>query len=196
MAPGGTASGTSHRGVGLRSSCHDSCLTEDHALTFVEVYHRVSHCVLWRLCYKFGTSFDAAREVCRESTRFRQARKLFQPACGRLARSARHCTPRPSRRVAKRTMEQCGLTFLGTIAFCLHTLWRIELFLLPSPVPWCFRDLLLDFSRLLWLTLHPFAPVFRCHQEIFATLKGGTCAGSRAWYFFFVFSLVFGRLCA
>ena len=132
MAPGGTASGTSHGGVGLRSSCHDSCLTEDHALTFVEVNRRVSHCVLWRLCYKFGTSFGAAREVCRESTRFRQARKLFQPACGRLARSARHCTPRPSRRVAKRTMEQCALTFLGTIAFYLHTLWRIELFLLPS----------------------------------------------------------------
>ena len=88
-------------------------------------------------------------------------------------------------------MEQCALTFLGTIASWLHTLWRIELFLLPSPVPWWFRDLLLDFSRLLGLTLRPFAPVFRCHREIFATLEAGTCAGSRAWYFFFVFTLVF-----
>ena len=56
---------------------------------------------------------------------FRQARKLFQPACGRLARSARHCTPRPSRRVAKRTMEQFALTFLGTIAFCC-ALWLLS----------------------------------------------------------------------
>ena len=54
----------------------------------------------------------------------------------------------------------------------------------------CFGDLFLDFSRLLGLTLRAFAPVFRCHQEIFATLEAGTCAGSRAWYFFFVFPLV------
>ena len=78
----------------------------------------------------------------------------------------------------KRTMEQCALTFLGTIAFVPpHVVEDCNCFLLPSPVPWCFRDLLLDFSRLLGLTLHPFAPVFRCHREIFATLEAGTCAG-------------------
>ena len=199
MAPEGTASGPSHGGVGLRSSCQDSCLREDHVLnspgrlilapTFLTVF-----------CGTFATntvpnltpcSPDAAREVCRESTRFRQARKHFQPACGRLARAARRCTPRPSRRVAKRTMGQCALTFLGTIAFCLHTFWRTALFFSFSCTHGCFRDLLLDFSRLLGLTLRLFAPVFRCHGEIFATLEAGTCAGSRAWYFFFVLSLVF-----
>ena len=82
-------------------------------------------------------------------------------------------------------MEQCALTFLGTIAFCLCTV-----FISFSRAHGCFRDLLLDFSRLLGLTLRPFAPVFRCHREMFATLEAGTCAGSRAWYFF-VFSLVF-----
>ena len=45
MTPGGTASGIGHGGVGLRSSCHDSCLREGHVLTFVEVYRRVESCV-------------------------------------------------------------------------------------------------------------------------------------------------------
>ena len=72
-------------------------------------------------------SSDAARGVCRESARFRQARKPL-PACGRLARPARRCTPRPSRRFAMRTMEQFALAFPGTIAFSLHMLWRTACF--------------------------------------------------------------------
>ena len=98
-------------------------------------------------------SSDATRVVCRESARFRQARKPFQPACGRLARSAWRCTPRPSRRFPKRTVEQCVLTFPGTIAFCLHTLWQTALFFSSfTRAHGCFCDLLLDFSRLFGLT--------------------------------------------
>ena len=55
----------------------------------------------------------------------------------------------------------------------------------------CLRDCLLDVSRLFGLTLRPSAPVFRCHRETFDTLEAGTCAGSRAWYFSFVFPFVF-----
>ena len=58
-------------------------------------------------------------------------------------------------------MEQCALTFLGTIAFCLHMVWRTALFFLPlSYALGCIRDLLLDLSRLFGLALRPFAPVF------------------------------------
>ena len=58
-------------------------------------------------------------EFCRESVWFFQARRPVQPVSGSLERSARLCTPRPSRRFTKRTMEQCALTSLGTIAFDL-----------------------------------------------------------------------------
>ena len=43
--------------------------------------------------------------------------KPFLQAGGRVARSARHPTPRLSRCFAKRTIEQCVLTSLRTIAF-------------------------------------------------------------------------------
>ena len=55
----------------------------------------------------------------------------------------------------------------------------------------CLRDCLLVHSRLLGLTLRPSAPVLCCDRETFDTLEAGTCAGSRAWYFPFVPSLVF-----
>ena len=104
-------------------------------LTSVEFYRRVPSFLVCSVALATSSipdltpcSSDVAREVCGESTRFRQARKPFQPTCGRLARFARRCTPRPSK-------EQCALTFLGTIAFNLHTLWRTALFLLPSVVP-------------------------------------------------------------
>ena len=46
------------------------------------------------------------REVCRDSARFSQARGTILPASGRLARSARLCTPSRPRRLEKRTIEQ------------------------------------------------------------------------------------------
>ena len=57
--------------------------------------------------------------VCRW---FRQARQPLLTACGGMAKSARCCSPRPSRRFAKRVMEQWTLHSQGTIAFHLHTL--------------------------------------------------------------------------
>ena len=75
------------------------------------------------------------REVCRESARFCQARGPLLPASGSLARSARLCTPRPSRCFAKRTIKQRTLAFLGTIAFSFHMMWWAALFLFPFPVP-------------------------------------------------------------
>ena len=98
-------------------------------------------------------SSDATREVCRESARLRQARKPFQPACGRLARSARRCTPRPSRRFAKRTVEQCVLAFPGTIAFLPpHVVEDCTVFTSFTRAHACFCDLLLDCSGLFGLT--------------------------------------------
>ena len=154
MAPGGTASGISHGGVGLRSSCQDSCTKEGCVRTFVEVCdvslrgilpgrRIMAPTFLTVPCGTFATrlvssltsfSDDAAREdriflrpsarydpeVCGESARFCQARGHHQPASGRWVRSARLCTPRPSRRSAKRTMEQWALALLSTFAFCLH----------------------------------------------------------------------------
>ena len=72
--------------------------------------------------------------------------------------------------------------------FCLHMVWTAALFLLAfSCAHGCLRDLLLDLSRLLGLTLRPSALVFRCHREAFDTLKAGICAGSCTWYLSFVF---------
>ena len=71
---------------------------------------------------------DAAREVFHDSRWLRQARKPVQTACGRVARSARRCSPTPSRRYAKRVMEQWALHSQCTIAFCFHTLRLIVLF--------------------------------------------------------------------
>ena len=46
--------------------------------------------------------------------------------------------------LAKRTIEQCVLTFLSTIAFCLHTSWRTVLL----------------FTSFFCSPLRPSAPVF------------------------------------
>ena len=204
MAPGGSASGIGQGGITVLSSCQDSCLREGHVLTFVAWSlvlrsNYSTHPSLWALWHPATSlvptstpcSSGATRVVCRESAQFRQVRTPFPLACGRLAKSARRCTPRHSRRLAKRTIEQSYVTVLGTIAFCLHTMQRAALFLPFFPCALgCFRDCLLDVSRLLGLTLRPSAPVFRCHRDISATLEAGTCAGSRALYFSFVFLLV------
>ena len=122
MAPGGTASVIGHGGVGLRSSCHVSC-----------VYRRVESFL--DVEFLAPTFPPVTREVCRESVRFCQARGPLLPASGRLARSARPCTPRPSRCFAKRIIEQRTLAFQGTIAFRFHMMWWTALFLFPSAVP-------------------------------------------------------------
>ena len=202
VAPGGTASGVSHGGITVLSSYHDSCLPQEgHVLTVVFLSPRgvlpgrriLAPTFLIVPCETLDTSLvptltpcssDAAREVCRESARFCQARGPLLPACGRLARSARLCTPRPSRRFAKRTMEQCALAFLGTIAFLPpHVVKDGTVFTSSSCALGCICDLVLDLSRLLGLAPRPFAPVFRCHRETFDALEAGTYAGSRAWNF-------------
>ena len=57
---------------------------------------------------------------------------LDEDEAGRVAKSARRSTPRPSRRFAKRTIEQYVFTFLGTIALCLHTSWKTVPSLCPQ----------------------------------------------------------------
>ena len=59
---------------------------------------------------------------------FRQARTPLPTACGKVAKPGRCCPPRPSRRFATRTMEQCTLHFQGTLAFCPHTLRKSSSF--------------------------------------------------------------------
>ena len=89
----------------------------------------------------------------RDSRWFLQARKPLLTACGGMAKSARCCPPSPSRRFAKRMMEQWALHSQGTIAFCPHTLRKTVLsssfFLLVLLS--CPRDCLLDVSRLFGL---------------------------------------------
>ena len=107
---------------------------------------------------------DTVRKVCRDSRWFRQARKPPFTACGRMAKSARRCSPRPSRRVAKRAMEQCAQNSRGTIAFCLHTMREAVLFCSSFSSSFAFASLLVV-SRLLGLTLRPSAPVCCCHRD-------------------------------
>ena len=154
MALEGAASGLSHGGVGVRSSCQDSCLKEDQVLTLVEFYRRVEFAWTSRSGVHF--SHRVAREVCRESTRFRQARKPLLPACGRMARSARRSTPRPSRRFAMCTIEQCALTFPGTIAFCVHLFWRTALFFRQSVVSTFAFALVFSMFPVSWPDTAPF----------------------------------------
>ena len=45
-------------------------------------------------------------KIFRVSRWFRRARKPLLTACGRMAKSAKRCSPRPSRGFAKRAMEQ------------------------------------------------------------------------------------------
>ena len=52
----------------------------------------------------------------------------LQKACGRMAKSAKCCSPRPPRRFAKCTIGQWTLNSHGTIAFCVRTLRRTALF--------------------------------------------------------------------
>ena len=86
----------------------------------------------------------------------------------------------------QRTMEQCALACLGSIAFSLHMVWKTVLFLLPFSFALC--CILATFSSMFpvffaWhCAFH--APAFRCHREIFAMLEVCTCGGSRVWNFF------------
>ena len=75
----------------------------------------------------------------------------------KTAKSARSCSPGPSRRFAMRAMEQCA-----------HF------------APARCGGSLLDVSRLFGLTLRPSAPVYRCPPEFLDTREAGNCAGSRA----------------
>ena len=123
---------------------------------------------------------------------FRQARKLLLTACGGMAKSARCCPPRPSRRFANRAMEQWVLHSQGTIAFCLHTLRKTVLFFsfLLLVLLFCPRGSLFDVSRLLGLALRLSRSCLLLPPGLLDTLEAGTCAGSRACCFFFVFSFV------
>ena len=60
-------------------------------------------------------------KIFRVTRWFRQARKPLLTACGRMAKSAKRCSPRPSRRFAKRAMEQrapfASARFVPTVAF-------------------------------------------------------------------------------
>ena len=106
-------------------------------------------------------------KIFRVSRWFRQARKPLLTACGRMAKSAKLCSPRPSRRFAKRAMEQRAQNSRDAIAFCLCTLRMtvLFLFLFLLCAHGCLRECLLDVSRLLGLTLRPSAPVLCCHRD-------------------------------
>ena len=78
------------------------------------------------------------REVCLETARFCQARGPFLPASGRLSCSARFSTPRPSRRFAKRTIDQRTLAFPNTVAFSFHMTWWTAFFFFLSRPSRCF----------------------------------------------------------
>ena len=88
----------------------------------------------------------------------RQARQPTLTACGRMAKSARCCLPRPSRRFAKRTNEPWALNSQDTIAFVSARCGSpAPLFPLRALVCPCGSDL--DVYRLLGLTLRPSALV-------------------------------------
>ena len=131
-------------------------------------------------------NYSASR--LRASRWFRQARPPLQTACGTMAKSARCCSPRLSRRFAKRAMEQWALNSQGTIAFCLHTLWKSALFFLH----------LLLFAHAVVISMFPVFLAWHCVLTLLSlsplgfldTLEAGTCAGSRACCFLFVFSFV------
>ena len=114
------------------------------------------------------------RKTPRGSCWIRQARKLPPTACGRMAKSARCCSPRPSRRFAKRVMEQYGFfTPKAPLHFASTRCGRFFCSLFSS----CFLFFpccsLLDVSRLFGLTLLPSAPV------CFAT---GTPSHAGGWH--------------
>ena len=79
------------------------------------------------------------------------------------------------------SVTRSAVALPGTVAFFLHTVWKIALFLLSFPCAWLHsRDLLLDLSRLLDLTLRPLRSRLVMPPGTLATLEAGTCAGSRA----------------
>ena len=199
LAPEGTDCALCHSGVVL---CFSGL---GHGLRYYHVPGKdaVHRCAKWARCCILA--FNLSSCVCgrftkfphcvyltirgkifRDSRWFRQARKLLLIACGGMAKSARCCPTRPSRRFAKRAMEQMALHSQGSIAFCLHSLRKTVLFsfcvllVLLS----CSRECLLDVSRLLGSYLL-FPPGFP------DALEAGICAGSRACWFFFVFSMFF-----
>ena len=128
---------------------------------------------LFRAWYLINSTLclsDAAREVCHDSRWFRQARKLLLTACVRMAKSARRCSPRHSRRFAKRAMEQCAQNSRGTLPFASTRCGRLycfqkKRFSLVASAHVCLRGSLLNVSLLLGLTLRPSAPVCCCHRD-------------------------------
>ena len=88
----------------------------------------VHRCAKWVRCCILASSLSIC--VCgvvttrgkvlfffRDSRWFRQARKPLPTACGGMAKSARCCPARPSRRFPKRMMEQWALHPQGTLLF-------------------------------------------------------------------------------
>ena len=110
---------------------------------------------------------------------FRQARQPLLTACGRVAKSARCCLPRPSRRFCE--------TFDGTMdselprhhCFCLRTFRRSALFfpLMCSCLP---TRLSSRSSPSSWPDTASFRSCLFVPPGLFDTLEAGNCAGSRA----------------
>ena len=81
-----------------------------------------------------------------------------------VAKSARRCSPRRSRRFAKRAMEQCSQNSRGTIAFCLRTLRKTVLFLFPR-VPMFGSAVVFSMFPSSWPETASPAPVSYCHRD-------------------------------
>ena len=74
-----------------------------------------SSCVCGRFTKFLHCVFLALRgRNVRANRWFRQARQPLLTACGRMAKSARCCSPRPSRRFAKRAVEEWALHSQGS----------------------------------------------------------------------------------
>ena len=123
---------------------------------------------VWHVFYDsaFGFLTMGGKNV-RAGCLFRQAQQPLLTACGRMAKSAKCCSPRPSRCFAKRAMGQCALHTQGTIAFCLNTLRKTVLFssfflfvLLFAHAVVCSM-----FPVFLALMLPPSASVCCCHLD-------------------------------
>ena len=106
-------------------------------------------------------------KIFRVSRWFRQARQLLLTACGRMAKSARYCSPRPSRRFAKRARTMDSQFPRHHCLSPTHLAGDGTALLLFSflVLLFCTRGSLLDASRLLGLTLRPSAPVCCCHRD-------------------------------
>ena len=123
--------------------------------------HSLFLCV-WHVFYDSAFGFLTIRRKTLRGTK-----QLPLTACGGMAKSARCCSPRPSRRFAKRAMEQWRSSLSRHHCLLASTRCGRLSVLLYSPSWSCFAlaRSLLDVSRLLGLTLRPSAPCLRCHRD-------------------------------